>query len=306
MKQVYELDHWLEGYLDYLDQVRRQSAGTIRDVRCTLRRVCRYMDRRRPGVALWKLALKDYIKWLEDERADGSSSHTLTKFLSHLRGVLDYAWRSGKSDRNVLDGFTLADAGRSPVPTFLTEEEAKRLIEACPSHRPLQRAHRAMILLLYGCGLRSAELCALNAQDVNRERREVFVQRGKGGRQRYVPIPDGAFVELLAYLCERGGKRGALFRTEAKRARISIRYLGRIVQEAAQRAELRKQVTPKVLRHSFATHLMDRGVDLAVISQLMGHRSPTETGVYLHALPDRPRQAIEQLKIANAAKGRRS
>jgi site-specific recombinase XerD len=78
------------------------------------------------------------------------------------------------------------------------------------------------------------------------------------------------------------------------------------VQEAAQRAELRKQVTPKVLRHSFATHLMDRGVDLAVISQLMGHRSPTETGVYLHALPDRPRQAIEQLKIANAAKGGRS
>jgi site-specific recombinase XerD len=297
MNQVYQLDHWLEGYLDYLHEVRRQSPGTIKDVRCTLRRVCRYLDGHHNGVELWQLSLRDYVKWLENERVGGSSPQTLGKFLSHLRGVLDYAWRSGRSERNVLDGFRLQDASSRLVPAFLTEQEAKSLVEACPARQALERAHRVMVLLLYGCGLRTSELCALNVQDINRDRRELFVQYGKGGRQRYVPIPGGVFIEVLAYLCERGGKRGALFRTAAKGARVSARYVGGVVQEAAQRAELAKVVTPKTLRHSFATHLMDRGVDLAVISQLLGHRSPTETGVYLHVLPQRPRQATDQLKI---------
>lgn len=300
MSQAYQLDHWLEGYLAYLLQVRRQSPKTIVDVRCTLRRVCRYMQTGHPDVALWELTLRDYLKWLERERRAGRSNQTLAKNLSHLRGVLDYAWRSGKADRNVLDGFTLQDQVTRTVPTFLTEQEARRLIEACPRDSAVERAHRVMILLLYGCGLRPSELCALNVQDVNRQRREIFIQFGKGHRQRYVPIPDGAFIELLAYLCERGGKRGVLFRTEAKRSRISVRYVGQIVQAAATRAELSKWVTPKVLRHSFATHLMDRGVDLAVISQLLGHRTPTETGVYLHVLPQHPQEAVDQLKIGGS------
>lgn len=303
MNDLYELDHWLEGYLEYLHQVRRQASGTIRDVRCTLRRVCRHMDRQRPGVPLWDLTLNDYLMWLEAERGVGCSSLTLSKYLSHLRGILDYAWRSGKTGRNVLDGFTLRDSVHPTVPTFLTEKEAKRLIDVCPVDHAVDRAHRVMILLLYGCGLRTAELCSLNVQDVNRQRREIFVQFGKGHRQRYVPIPDAVFVELLAYLCERGGKRGALFRTQAKRARISVRNVSQVVQAAAARAELSKWVTPKVLRHSFATHLMDRGVDLAVISKLLGHRTPTETGVYLHVLPQRPQEAVDQLKFNTQQEG---
>ena len=151
-----------------------------------------------------------------------------------------------------------------------------------------------MILLLYGCGLRTEELCSLNVPDVDRERRELFIGRGKGDRQRYVPIPEKVFTELLAYLADRGGQRGALFRTES-RSRIRSQHVCEVVRDAAQRAGIGWRVTPKTLRHTFATHLMDRGVDLAVIASLMGHRSPAETGVYLHVLPGRPREAVDRL-----------
>ena len=154
------LDTWTEGYLNYLQDVSRKAPGTVRDVRCTLRRVMRMMASQRPDEPLWKLSLRDYLTWLEREREAGTSPQSLAKYVSHLRGLLDYTWRSGR----------------------------------------------------------------------------------------------------------------------------------------AQRAELTGKVTPKVLRHSFATHLMDRGVDLAVIASLMGHRSPQETGVYLHVLEHATEEAVEKLE----------
>jgi site-specific recombinase XerD len=130
---------------------------------------------------------------------------------------------------------------------------------------------------------------------VERERRELFVRAGKGDRQRVVPIPDAVMTALRAHLLDRGGARGPLFRTQIKQRPIRAHEVCRVVEEAAARAGLGCKVTPKTLRHSFATHLMDRGVDLAVISSLMGHRSPSETGVYLHVLPGRPREAVARL-----------
>jgi site-specific recombinase XerD len=102
-------------------------------------------------------------------------------------------------------------------------------------------------------------------------------------------------AELLAYLLERGGVRGPLLRTSVKRCRLGTHVVCRVVREAAVRAELGERVTPRTLRHSYATHLMDRGVDLAIIASLMGHRSPAETGVYLHALESQPQDAVDAL-----------
>jgi integrase/recombinase XerD len=255
-----------------------------------------------PEVPLWHLKFEDYLRWLEAERIQGCSVRSLAKYISHLRGLLNYAWRSGRADRNVLDGFRLQDAHPSEPPSVLTLDEAKGLVEACPRTTRSDRRARVMVLLLYGCGLRTEELCSLNVQNVDRERRELFITRGKGDRQRYVPIPDGVFTELLAYLVDRGGQRGALFRTET-RARIRSRHVCEVVRDAARRARIDWRVTPKTLRHTFATHLMDRGVDVAVIASLMGHRSPAETGVYLHVLPGKPRAAVDRLNDAHAEGG---
>jgi site-specific recombinase XerD len=291
-----KLDPLIEGYLSYLADVGRKTPRTVIDVRCTIGRVVRAAAEIRPGVALWHLSLQDYLHWLERERLAGRTATSLAKYLSHVRGLLDYAWRSGRAERNVLDGFQLQDARPCTAPRSLTLDEAQRLIAACPNASPTQRRDRLMVLLLYGCGLRTQELCALDIGDVNRERRELQVLHAKGDRPRCIPIPDGVYTELLAYLLERGGKRGALFRTTNRGRRISAKDVCVVVREAAQRAQIRGGVTARTLRHSFATHLMDRGVDLAVIASLMGHRSPQETGVYLHVLPQRREAAVRALE----------
>ena len=182
------LDAWMEGYLSYLLEVSGKSKGTVKDVRCTLKRVSRKMDDLRPGMSLWQLSLRDFLQWIEQEREGSASPQTLAKWLSHLRGMLDYAWRSGKSDRNVLDGFSLDDTPQHiKRPEVLTVAEAQCLVEHCPSHTACQRQERMMILLFYGCGLRTSELRQLKLQHPDHERKELFIERGKGGSQRVVP-----------------------------------------------------------------------------------------------------------------------
>jgi len=290
-----DLDPWVEGYLGYLGEMRRMAPRTIVDVRCTLKKLGAFMQAHSPGTPLWKLGLDDYLRYLQHEREAGSSEAVLGKQLSHVRGLLDYAWRSGRSERNVLDGFSLQDGIRQSAPRTLTIDEAGRLVQACSSRRGADRRHRLVILLLYGCGLRTSELRALDVPDADLDRRELRVNSGKGGRQRTIPVPSAVWTELLAYLAERGGKRGPLLRTEIKHRRITTGEIASIVKDAASRAAIAGKVTPRTLRHTFATHLMDRGVDLAVIASLMGHRSPGETGVYLHVLPGRTSAAVRSL-----------
>jgi integrase/recombinase XerD len=290
------LDPLIEGYLSYLDKVGRKTPRTIVDVRCTIHRAVAGLERIRPGVDLWRLSLQDYLHWLEAERQARRTDSCLAKYLSHIRGLLEYAWRSGRAERNVLDGFSLQHSVRRTVPKFLTLEEAERLVHATAAPGPTARRDRIVILLLYGCGLRTSELCALDVADINRERHELVVQKGKGDKPRTIPIPEALYTELLAYLLELG-KRGALLRTVHLGRRICAKDVCSIVTAAATRARLRDGVTARTLRHSFATHLMDRGVDLAIIASLMGHRSPQETGVYLHVLPHRPEAAVRTLPI---------
>lgn len=298
-----ELGPMIEGYLDYLRDISRLAPRSVVDCRCTFRQTLKVMNRIRPGFELWRMSLDDYLAWIEESRQAGKSVRSIAKDISHLRGLIDYAWRSGRTDRNVLDGFKLKDlsVARATPPDTLSIEEAERLIRACPKSNPLERTSRLMLLLLYGCGLRTKELCMLNVQDVDRDKQEIFVRNGKGGVQRHIPVPDGVWIELLALLADRGGKSGALFRTVIKRTRVRDHDVLMTVHQATKRAGLDRDITPRTLRHSYASHLMDAGVDVGIIASLMGHRSPHETGVYLHALPGRKEAAVERYAAYHSA-----
>lgn len=294
MKQ--SLDAWTEGYLSFLLEVQKKAPRTIVDVRCTLKRVMNILANFFPNIPLWQITLQQFLRWLELERIQGRSVASLSKDLSHLRGYLNFALRSGKSDRNVLDGFNLPDSKPEPIiPLFLELEEIRALIENLPRKSFVDRKHRIIILILYGCGLRTSELQFLNVQDVDLERQELFIRYGKGSRERRIPVPGGVWTELLIYLAQRGGKSGPLIKTDEKKRRISQSYILEAVHQAGIQANLTRHVFPKMLRHSFATHLMDRKVDVAVISTLMGHKSAKETGIYLHLLKGKKEEAISHL-----------
>lgn len=295
MSERRELDPFVETYLSYLEDVSRKARRTVADVRCSLRRVADAVSRRRPGVPLWKLSLEDYLRWMDQAREDGATDGTIAKTLSHLRGLLDYAWRTGRADRNVLDGFRVQDRTARKPPRVLTLEEAERLVRACPRETAAERRDRMIVLLLYGCGLRTKELCGLRVQDVDAQRKELHIRWGKGDKERVVPVPSAVHTELLEYLLERRAQRGPLFRTEKRRRAVSATTVCAAVRQAAERAGIPGRVTPKTLRHTYATHLMDAGVDIGVLSVLLGHRSPRETGVYLHAFASDRRKATGHL-----------
>jgi integrase/recombinase XerD len=285
----------ISGYISYIKDIKRLSPGTIKDIRCSLNRLQYYTEGIDLGKEIWQLRLEEYIRWVGHEREAGKSSQTLSKQISHVRGLLEYAYRNGRLDRNVLEGFHLQDSTKRQLPRVLSQEEARKLVNACRSKTKQDRKERIIILLLYGCGLRTSELCNVNVQDIDQERRELLVRKGKGDIQRKVPVPEGVWTELLAYICARGGKRGALLKTETRHARYRVHLVGKTVRETSRRAGLQTGITPKVLRHSFATHLMEAGVDIGMISQLMGHRSPRETGIYLHSGKTSRRNAVERL-----------
>ena len=160
-----KLDPLMEGYLEYMTTVERRAAGTVKDIRCTLRRVSTAMAERHPDKPLWERKLTDFIGWLERQRRQGYSALGLCKNVSHLRGFLNYAWRSGRVDRNVMADFYPEYRCASKEPESLSVEEALRMAGRCPSTTPLERRDRVMILLLYGCGLRTGRtLFACNSR----------------------------------------------------------------------------------------------------------------------------------------------
>ncbi len=289
------LDPWIEGYLEYQLKVRRLAARSLVDVRCTLRRTVLMMEQIRPGALLWQVTLEDYLQWISRKREAGYSIQSINKEISHVRGLLEYTWRSGRADRNVLDGLQLEDSHRKQMPKFLTPEQARQLVAGLRGATREQRRDRLIVLLLYGCGLRTSELCQLDVGDVDLERQELVVRHGKGDRARRIPVPEAVWTVVLAHLAEQKGRRGALLRTWSKRRRVKAQNICDVVCAATKTAGLELEVTPKMLRHSFATHLMDRGVDMAVIASLMGHRSAQETGVYLHRLPGKAEAAVQAL-----------
>jgi site-specific recombinase XerD len=165
-RQRRPLDSLLEGYLAYVADVGRRSHRTVIDIRCTLKRVSQRLATH-GDQPLWKRPLTDYLWWQEEERQGGAKSSSLQKLLSHLRGFLDYAWRSGRADRNVLDGFQLPASRALVAPAALTLAEAECLLRSCPTGSAAERRDRLVILLLYGCGLRTHELCALQLANVD-------------------------------------------------------------------------------------------------------------------------------------------
>lgn len=278
----------INGYLEYCATIKKLTHGTVKDVKCSINRLIIYCAESGVNKECWALSLPEYIQWVNACRDNGLTAKHINKNLSHVRGLIDYVWNLEKLDRNVLDGYYIKDSDQRKDVEIPTIAEAKKLVGAFTVKCREERQNRLIVLLLYGCGLRNGELCGLNIQDIDHERREIKVT-GKG-KQRVIPLMDVIYTELLAYLNDRRSSTGALFKTFFKKTRVRISDVIEIVDEATRRVGIEKRITPKTLRHTFASHLAERGVDVGVIAKLMGHRSPWETSVYLHA----PKQKLNE------------
>ncbi len=272
----------VQGYLSYQFEVRKLKPLTINDIKCSLRKVEKFCLQEKIDRDIWQLSLQEYIRWVNSLQDQKQTAKSINKMLSHVRSLIDYAWQLERLDRNVLTGFHLKESETSAIYASLSIEDAQKLMKSFGKLTPAERRSRAILLLLYGCGLRTNELCLLDMNSIDLDRQELKVF-GKGDKERVLPLSEALFGELLIYLADRKRKTGPLFSTLIKKARMRQTDVADVVETAAKRADIKIKITPKTLRHAFASHLLNQGVDISMISTLMGHRSPRETGVYIHA-----------------------
>ncbi|ACS90273.1 MULTISPECIES: site-specific tyrosine recombinase/integron integrase [Thermococcus] len=180
------------------------------------------------------------------------------------------------------------------LPKSLTREDVKRLLNAVP---PTRKRDRLIILLLYGTGLRVSEVCNLKIKDIDFNRGVLTVEGGKGAKDRIVPLSGSLLKEIEKYLETRKDGSEYLFveiRRE-KKDKISPKTVWYLLKKYGNKANV--SVTPHMLRHSFATHMLERGVDIRVIQEILGHSSLSTTQIYTKVTVEHLKKAQEKAKL---------
>jgi integrase/recombinase XerD len=243
--------------------------------------VRQYLDKKLKPIAFFS-----YLK----ER--GAASTTIRRYFFSLKVYHRYLKKCGDSRA---DQFDELDAPRvvEGIPTILTTSEVEKLI-GNEGQGADEYQVSSMLELLYVCGLRVSELCALNRYDIDDERVRV---RGKGNKDRLVPILTRSLKALEGHLKDRADhpiKEGALFRTRGGR-RIYRQWVFSAIKRRAKERGITKNCSPHTLRHSYATHLLEGGADIRVIQELLGHASIATTDRYTHLSMSKIQQDFDTL-----------
>ena len=230
--------------------------------------------------------MRKYRLWLNRQAINGDNSKTLKKrtqnyYLIALRGFLKYLVRR-EIKSLAPEKIELAKVGERSL-NLISSEELKRLLET-PKGKDLKSLRdKAILELLFSTGLRVSELCALNS-DIDLKKDEMSV-RGKGDKVRVVFFSDSAKNIIKEYLSKRKDMSEALFvslNSKKENSRLTTRSVERLVKQSAIKAGITKKVTPHIIRHSFATDLLENGADLRSVQIMLGHADISTTQIYTH------------------------
>jgi integrase/recombinase XerD len=285
----------LERFLDALWTEHGLSDHTLAAYRADLKGVALFFKKR--AVSLASAQRQDLLSYLTQRVKAGARPRTTSRLLSSLRRFYQYLVREGRMQVDPSAQIDAPKLGR-PLPKALTEAEVDALLQAPDVKQFLGLRDRAMLELLYACGLRVTELVNLQVSQLNL-RQGVLRVVGKGNKERLVPLGEEAAEWIQRYVEEarptllRGRMSDAFFVTQRGTAmtRQAFWYL---IKRYAQRAGIVTGLSPHSLRHSFATHLLNHGADLRALQMLLGHSNLSTTQIYTHV-------ARERLKGVHAA-----
>ena len=227
-------------------------------------------------------------KFLGLVQARGCSKRTAARKLAALRSYFRYCLLGQELDANPAQAIRTPKYGR-PLPKFLYPDTVESLLNL-PDDSPLGLRDRAMLELLYATGIRVGELVTLESKDFRRDSSQLLVT-GKGNKQRLLPVHAEAVIALEDYL-QRGRPKLARTATTAlwlnnRGGALSQRGVRWILDKYCQRLSIASSVSPHVIRHSFATHLLENGADLRTVQELLGHSSLSSTQIYTHVTRER-------------------
>jgi integrase/recombinase XerC len=289
-------------FLQHLALEKNSSALTVKSYREDLTQAVKFFRGRTPGREpeigdLTTRQLRAYLVWLHEQ---GYAKSTIARRVAAARSWCRYLCRQGKLAANP------ADALRSPrpdrkLPHFLAEDAMRGLVEAPAAASPMGLRDRAILETLYSAGLRVTELTGLNVEDLDFEGGMATV-RGKGKRERLAVLGTRALDALREWLAVRrkagpekskAPKAAAVFLNK-NGTRLTSRSVGRLLEKYLAVAGLDTRASPHSLRHSFATHLLDRGADIRSVQELLGHKSLATTQIYTHVTTHRLQDSYQK------------
>jgi len=217
------------------------------------------------------------------------AASSLARLQSSVRGLHRFLAREGLAASDPT-GRLRPPKQQLSLPSALTIEQVERLLQAPSAEEPLGIRDRALLELLYATGARVSEAIGLDVDDVSHD--EIIRLRGKGDKERIVPVGSYARAAVDAYLTRvrpalaAKGRASAKLFLGARGAPLSRQSAWLVIQAAAEKAQLGEHVSPHTLRHSFATHLLQGGADVRVVQELLGHASVATTQIYTHVTAD--------------------
>lgn len=274
---------------DFIESLRRKASSvhTVTNYQIDLKHFLQFLEQRKASIeSTDHLLLRDFLNHLYTERHLSKSS--VSRKLACLKTFFKFMVREDRLKANPAD---LITSPRLPkkLPSFLGEAEAAAMIEMPKGNTLKALRDRAILELLYASGLRVSELVGLNEDEIDMKQETVRVL-GKGNKERIVPFGSFAAVALKDYLSkkrslhikvpENNGDVPAFISIRGHR--LSSRDIQRLVARVRLSLKTTRRVTPHTLRHSFATHLLERGADLRSIQELLGHESLSTTQKYTH------------------------
>jgi site-specific recombinase XerD len=287
-------DHWLRLYLERHCTARGLMPKTIAAYAATLagfRGFAEFRLQRRGPDELAARDILEYVEYLRRERRNGPAAVCLqvTVLRNFYRAMVAMAQLDAEA--NPMAHFPRIKAAPTKLPVFLSEEETRALLAQPRSDTVLGIRDRALLTLLYGTGIRATECATILEEDVDLANGTVRVL-GKGGRERVLPL-NPTVARALGQYREARGKvmpRTPFFRSR-RGSGLTRNAIYERVCAAARHARISKRVSPHRLRHTFATHLVQHGVQVVTIRDLLGHRSISSTQVYLHTTAEDLRKA---------------
>lgn len=289
-----EAEGQLGGYLAALHARKNLSAYTLRNYGADLRHFFDFLDERESALAsVDRLLIREYLSTLVES---GIASSSVARRVSTLRSFFRYLRDEGVLQVDVMLGVRGPRRERR-LPNFLTEEQVQTLIGAACEETPKGLRDRAILELLYAAGLRVSEIVGLDVAGVDLEERTMRV-RGKGSRERLVVMGRPAARAVDRYLEEGRPKLARCQETalllNREGGRLSQRAVQIAVKKLAMAAGIDRSVHPHLLRHTFATHLLEGGAELRVVQTLLGHTSVNTTQIYTHVTESAKRRAVEE------------
>ncbi len=284
------MDASIRAFLEHLKVERQCSEHTLRSYEDDLVLFERFLEETRPAggdpspTAVDARRLRRYSAWLSGR---GYAPSTVARRLASLRSFFRFLRRGGKVAADPTAALRNPKQPRR-LPKLLRVDQVAGLLDSIPTAEAAGRRDRAMFETLYGGGLRVGEVVGLDLEDLDLDE-ELVRARGKGRRERLCPIGAMAARWIRLYLADRAprttAERGVFLNQRGDR--LTARSVGRLLEEHLARAGIRDAASPHTLRHSFATHLLDRGADLRSVQELLGHRNLTTTQIYTHVTGER-------------------